>query len=163
MEIRSPFLAEWDSMRKIYIEGIRTGNATFETESDIKNGVAWFASKIKGSILVAQEDSIIVGWATLSAVSERCVYSGVAEISVYVAGNHQGKGIGSNLLQKLIEFAENNNIWTLQAGVFAENVSSRKLLEKYGFRIIGKREKLGKLNDIWRDVLLMERRSKTIF
>lgn len=163
MEIRSPFLAEWDSMRKIYIEGIRTGNATFETESDIKNGVAWFASKIKGSILVAQEDSIIVGWATLSAVSERCVYSGVAEISVYVAGNHQGKGIGSNLLQKLIEFAENNNIWTLQAGVFAENVSSRKLLEKYGFRIVGRREKLGKLNDIWRDVLLMERRSKTIF
>lgn len=163
MEIRSPFLAEWDTMRKIYIEGIRTGNATFETESDIKNGVAWFASKIKGSILVAQEDSIIVGWATLSAVSERCVYSGVAEISVYVAGNHQGKGIGSNLLQKLIEFAENNNIWTLQAGVFAENVSSRKLLEKYGFRIVGRREKLGKLNDIWRDVLLMERRSKTIF
>jgi L-amino acid N-acyltransferase YncA len=163
MKIREGVFEDWPAIKKIYIEGIETENATFETVDTFKQEEEWFNAKIDGSIFVAEENETVTGWAALSAVSERCVYSGVAEVSVYVASDRQGKGIGSGLLKKLIEFSESNNIWTLQAGIFPENTASIKLHEKQGFRIVGIRKKLGKLKGKWRDAVLMERRSKTIF
>lgn len=164
MIIRSAELNDWDRIRAIYIEGIETENATFETVDLIKKDcVEWFNSKIPGSVFVAEESGEVAGWSALSAVSDRCVYAGVAEVSVYVAADQQGKGTGSRLMEKLIGFSESNNFWTLQAGIFPENIASIKLHEKHGFRIVGVREKLGKLNGKWRDVTFMERRSKTIF
>jgi phosphinothricin acetyltransferase len=112
--------------------------------------------------MVAKGDGIILGWAALTGVSERCVYAGVAEVSVYVSGKARGKGVGKQLLQKLIEESEANNIWTLQAGIFPENIASIKIHEACGFRILGKRERIGQMNGKWRDTILMERRSKTI-
>ena len=162
MEIRNSVIGDWESIKSIYIEGINTENATFETADSVKPGDIWFKSKIKDSIFVAEVNKQILGWAALSPVSDRCVYSGVAEVSVYVDANQQGKGIGNLLLAKLIEFAESNTIWTLQAGIFPENKASIRLHEKHGFRIVGVREKLGKLNGKWRDVTFMERRSKII-
>ncbi|MGD8778704.1 MAG: GNAT family N-acetyltransferase [Ignavibacteria bacterium] len=154
---------DWNQIKQIYIEGIETDNATFETAESIpKSGEMWFGKKIDNSIFFAEENNEILGWSALSPVSDRCAYRGVAEVSVYVKSSAQGKGLGKLLLNKLIEFAEQNNIWTLQAGIFKENETSIKLHEKCGFRIVGIREKLGQLKGVWRDVVLMERRSTTI-
>ncbi len=112
--------------------------------------------------MVAIEDDEISGWAGITAVSGRCVYAGVGEVSVYVSANARGKGIGKLLLQSLIDESEKNNFWTLQAGIFPENIASIKIHEACGFRIIGNREKIGKMNNVWRDTLLLERRSKKI-
>jgi L-amino acid N-acyltransferase YncA len=98
----------------------------------------------------------------LVPVSGRCVYAGVAEVSVYISADARGKGLGKLLLQKLIEESEANNLWTLQAGIFPENIASIKIHQDSGFRIIGKREKIGKMNGIWRDTLLLERRSDKV-
>jgi L-amino acid N-acyltransferase YncA len=111
---------------------------------------------------VAVENNEVVGWAALSPVSSRCVYGGVAEVSVYVAANHKGKGIGKLLLQNLVTESENNGIWTLQAGIFTDNIVSVKLHEKVGFRVIGYREKIGKLKEAWKDNFILERRSKIV-
>lgn len=153
----------WPPIKAIYIDGIDTGNATFEQASGIGGYEDWIKNKIEGSSIVYIENEKVKGWAGLSHVSDRRVYAGVAEVSVYVGKGAQGKGIGSSLMQGLIDFAEENNIWTLQAGIFPENVSSVNLHLKYGFREVGIRKKLGKLNGQWRDVLLLERRSETIF
>ena len=151
---------DWDAVRTIYFEGIATGNATFET--DAPEWKEWDATHLSCCRLVARVDESIVGWAALSPISRRAVYRGVAEVSVYVAGAAQGKGIGQSLLQKLIEDSEQEGIWTLQAGIFPENVSSIELHRKCGFREVGKREKIGKLKGVWRDVVLMERRSMVV-
>lgn len=103
-----------------------------------------------------------MGWAVLSLTSRRPVYSGVAEVSVYVSQNHRARGLGSRLLQSLIECSEQEQIWTLQAAIFPENMASLNLHRKLGFRIIGRRERIGRLNGIWRDVLLLERRSTVV-
>lgn len=150
----------WKSIKKIYIEGILTNNATFEKPENIKSVDEWFLSKILNSVFVFTQNDKVLGWASLSGVSDRCVYSGVAEVSIYIAMQEFGKGIGSQLFKQLIDFSEQNNIWTLQAGIFPENVASIKLHKKFGFREVGYREKLGKLNNKWRDVILLERRSK---
>lgn len=150
----------WKSIKKIYIEGILTNNATFEKPENIKSVDEWFLSKILNSVFVFTQNDNVLGWASLSGVSDRCVYSGVAEVSIYIAMQEFGKGIGSQLFEQLIDFSEQNNIWTLQAGIFPENVASIKLHKKFGFREVGYREKLGKLNNKWRDVILLERRSK---
>lgn len=150
----------WESIKKIYIEGILTSNATFEKPENIKSVDEWFLSKILNSVFVFTQNDKVLGWASLSGVSDRCVYSGVAEVSIYIAMQEFGKGIGSQLFEQLIDFSEQNNIWTLQAGIFPENVASIKLHKKFGFREVGYREKLGKLNNKWRDVILLERRSK---
>lgn len=152
----------WADIKKIYAEGIATENATFETIENIKPKDEWFAGKVKDSVFVFIENQKVYGWAALSSVSDRCVYAGVAEVSVYVSSKMQGKGIGYSLLKKLIHFSEENSIWTLQAGIFSENEASIKLHKKIGFREIGIREKLGQLKGKWRDVVLMERRSKLI-
>jgi phosphinothricin acetyltransferase len=151
---------DWESVLRIYQEGIATGNATFETSAP--NGTAWNKAHMEKHRFVAEIDGKIAGWVALTPVSSRCVYAGVAEVSVYVGSNYQGRKVGSALLGKLISDTEAENIWTLQAGIFPENAASIALHEKQGFRQIGYREKVGKMNGVWRNVLLLERRSKVI-
>jgi L-amino acid N-acyltransferase YncA len=151
---------DWDQVAHIYHEGIATGNATFQ--KDIPSWEEWDADHIQTGRIVARSEDSIVGWAAMSPVSSRCVYRGVAEVSVYVSARHAGKGIGSLLLGALIEASEQQGYWTLQSGIFTENVASIKLHEKHGFRMVGHREKIGKMDGVWRDTVLLERRSKTV-
>lgn len=156
-------IKDWETIKNIYIEGIKTKNATFETACSVLTGEQWFNGKIPGSVFkIIDSNQIVLGWSALSSVSDRCVYGGVVEVSVYIADSAKGKGLGKQLLQSLIDFSENNNIWTLQAGIFIENKASIGLHKKLGFREVGIREKLGKLDGIWRDVMLLEKRSVTI-
>jgi L-amino acid N-acyltransferase YncA len=150
--------AHWQEIKRIYTEGIDTGNATFETECP--EWETWDKNHIKSCRLVALDGNKIVGWAALSPVSERCVYQGVAEVSIYIDSHSRGKGIGEELMNRLINESESAGLWTLQAGIFPENTGSCKLHEKTGFRLVGKREKVGRMHGKWRDVLLYERRSK---
>jgi phosphinothricin acetyltransferase len=120
----------------------------------------WDAGHRKDCRLVARKDGQLAGWAALSDVSERCVYSGVAEISIYVDEKFRGQKVGDSLLEQLVSESEASGIWTLQAGIFPENTASISLHRKHGFRIVGTREKIGKLHGLWRDIVLMERRSK---
>ena len=149
---------DWPVVRSIYLEGIATGHATFETEAP--SWQDWDDSHCHCGRLVARERDQIVGWAALSPVSRRKVYSGVAEVSVYVTGDSRGQGVGRALLEKLICEAEQNGIWTLQASVFPENAATIGLHRAYGFREVGRRERIGKLKGTWRDTLLLERRSQ---
>lgn len=148
---------DWKSVSGIYQEGIDTGNATFETRAPEWD--AWDQSHLKICRFVFVQDALVCGWAALSEISNRCVYGGVAEVSVYVAEEFRGQNIGAKLLNHLIRESEKQNIWTIQAGVFPENIASIKLHERSGFRFVGRREKLGKHNGIWRDVYQYERRS----
>jgi phosphinothricin acetyltransferase len=148
---------DWPSVRSIYLEGILTGEATFETEAP--GWEKWDASHLPHCRLVARASDRLAGWAALSPVSSRRVYSGVAETSIYVAESFRGAGVGSILLDALIICSEQHEIWTLQAGVLPENRSSLVLHKKHGFREVGRRERIGKLNGTWRDVILLERRS----
>jgi L-amino acid N-acyltransferase YncA len=158
--IRSMDDSDRERVLSIYEEGIRTGNATFETSAG--SWEQWDAGHLKSPRLVAESAEEVVGWAALSPVSGRCVYGGVAEVSVYVSSAARGKGIGVALLTRLTEESEKHNIWTLQAGIFPENEASIKIHEKAGFRTVGIREKLGKMDGRWRDVVLMERRSEKV-
>jgi L-amino acid N-acyltransferase YncA len=151
---------DWPTVRAIYEEGIATGNATFETQVPVWED--WDASHLRDCRLVARRGGHIVGWGALSPVSGRCVYAGVAEVSVYVAAAARGQGIGKRLLQALIEVSERQGIWTLQAGVFPENEASIALHESCGFREVGARARIGQLRGVWRDVVLLERRSEVV-
>ena len=151
---------DWEQVKSIYIEGIETGNATFQQIAP--SWEEWDESHLSVCRLVVRSNGQVLGWAALSAVSSRCVYAGVAEVSIYVGQNQQGKGIGSALMENLIKTSEHNGIWTLQAGIFPENKSSNGLHKKWGFKEVGRREKIGKMNGIWRDVLLLERRSDIV-
>lgn len=148
----------WAQVADIYEQGIATGNATFQTSAP--SWEEWDGAHLKHSRLVAMEGDEVLGWAALTPVSGRCVYAGVAEISVYIAAKARGKGIGALLMQQLITSSESHGIWTLQAGIFPENTASLKLHSTSGFRTIGIREKIGKMAGIWRDTVLLERRSK---
>ena len=150
----------WNDVARIYESGIATKNATFERQAP--DWDSWSNSHRKDCRLMALIDGMIVGWAALSNVSGRCVYSGVAEVSIYVDSDFRGKGIGDRLMTELIRESEENGIWTLQAGIFPENTGSIRLHEKHGFRIIGKKERIGKMDDAWRDVMQLERRSKVV-
>jgi len=150
----------WTEVSNIYKDGIDTGMATFETE--IPSWESWDKNHIRSCRLVAINENRIVGWAALSPVSSRCVYGGVAEVSVYVDIEAWGKKIGEKLMLKIIEESELNGYWTLQSGVFPENIASINLHEKVGFREIGYREKVGQLDGIWKDNILWERRSKIV-
>ena len=160
IEIDSLYADDWESVRAIYIEGIKTGHATFET--DAPNWERWDGAHLKIARLVARESNEVIGWAALSPVSTRRVYAGVAEVSVYVAARARGRGVGRQLLTALISESERSGVWTLQAGIFPENESSIALHEACGFRKSGRRERIGKLGDVWRDVILMERRSPVV-
>lgn len=151
---------DWDPVRAIYLEGIATGDATFET--DAPDWETWNRNHLDIPRLVARTDAVVLGWAALSRVSSRPVYCGVAEVSIYIAGSAHGLGIGRLLLQSLIEESERNGIWTLQAGIFPENLASIALHKRCGFREVGRRERIGALHGIWRDVILLERRSNTV-
>jgi L-amino acid N-acyltransferase YncA len=158
-----PMLPEhWPAVREIYSEGIATGNATFET--DLPDWAKWDIGHRKDCRLVAIESSSdrVLGWAALSPVSSRHVYRGVAEVSVYVASAAQRRGVGKALLQALIHESEAGGIWTLQAGIFAENIASITLHKSCGFREVGVRQRIGMLKGVWRDVLLLECRSNII-
>ena len=155
--------SDWDDVRRIYAEGIATGNATMETSAP--EWEKWDAAHRKDCRLVARESTRggeIVGWAALSPVSERCAYGGVAEVSVYVAGAARGQGVGRTLLAELVRVSEEAGIWTLQAGIFPENLTSIAIHHRCGFRTVGVREKFGKLGGVWRDVALLERRSARV-
>jgi phosphinothricin acetyltransferase len=163
MRIEAAALSDWKAIEAIYREGIRTELATFNTEADIPDGETWFAGKIPNLIFKAVgKDGLMLGWAALTAVSKRRVYAGVAEVSVYVAAAAKGQGVGFALLDHLVNASEQAGIWTLQAAIFPENEVSVHLHKKVGFRLVGKREKIAQLNNVWRDVVLMERRSRKI-
>ena len=152
--------SDWEDVSRIYTEGIATGFATFETE--VPDYAAWNASHMKTCRIVTVQNEHILGWAALSPVSSRCVYGGVAEVSVYVAQEARGQGVGKLLMNTLIAESEKEGLWTLQSGIFPENEGSVKLHEQMGFRYIGKRERVGKLKGVWKDNLLFERRSKKV-
>jgi len=151
---------DWEPVRAIYLEGIATGHATFETQAPAWK--KWDTEHLCAARLVARDGPAILGCAALSPVSGRCVYAGVAEVSVYVAATARGGGVGRTLLESLIKSSEDEGIWTLQAGVFPENVASLAMHHHCGFREVGRRERLGKLGGAWRDVILLERRSPRI-
>lgn len=161
-KIHIRFLEKRDFLivQTIYAEGIATGIATFETK--IPDWQTWNKKYIESCRIVAQVEDRVVAFAVLSQVSKRLVYKGVAEVSVYVANDFKGKGIGETLLRKLISESEKQGFWTLQAGIFSENKASIKLHEKCGFRIVGIRERIGQLNGKWYDNHFLERRSKII-
>ncbi|WP_420321259.1 GNAT family N-acetyltransferase [Flagellimonas sp.] len=160
MRIREMNATDWGQVSQIYQEGIATGFATFEQQTPSYQ--EWNRAHLENCRLVAEENGKIMGWAALSPVSSRCVYGGVGEVSVYVGKNSRGKGVGKLLLEHLITESEKAGFWTLQSGIFPENEGSVQLHKKVGFRFIGKREKVGKLDGVWKDNLLFEKRSTII-
>ena len=151
---------DWEAVRNIYQRGIDTGHATFEAVAPSWD--AWDGDHLGSPRLVARDGGAVIGWAALAPVSGRCVYGGVAEVSVYVDGASQGRGVGRALLNALVASSENAGIWTLEAGIFPENQASIVVHRRCGFREVGRREKFGKMHGVWRDVLLLERRSPTV-
>ena len=151
---------DWEQVRAIYLEGIAAGQATFETEAPSHE--RWDKSHLPFARFVARDGDTVKGWAALSPVSSRRVYAGVAETSVYVGELYRGNGIGRSLLEALISEAEKNGLWTLQAVVFPENNASVTLHKDLGFREVGRRKRIGRLNGVWRDTLLLERRSSVV-
>lgn len=152
--------ADWPSVREIYVEGIVTGHATFETQAP--SWADWDASHSSCARLVARRGETVSGWAALSPVSSRKVYGGVAEVSVYVAQSQRGRGLGRQLLEALIAASEANGIWSLQAVMFPENAGSLALHRRCGFREVGRRERIARRDGRWRDTILLERRSQKI-
>jgi len=151
---------DWEQVRAIYLEGIATDDATFEV--DAPSWEKWDAGHLEIARLVARQGARVLGWAALSPVSKREVYRGVAELTISVGEETRGHGVGRALLGTLIETSERNEIWTLQASIFPENTASVNLHLRCGFREVGRRERIGKLNGTWRDTLLFERRSKNV-
>lgn len=153
--------SDWKQAADIYLEGIKTKKATFQT--DVPSWEAWDRSHIKSCRLVARLGDDVLGWAALSPTSSRCVYAGVAEVSIYIGEKYRGFGIGETLLTKLVRLSEENGFWTLQSGIIRENSASIALHKKCGFREVGIREKIAKMNnEKWMDVVFMERRSKIV-
>ena len=152
--------ADWEAVRTIYLEGIATLDATFET--DAPTWEDWDRARLHLGRLVARSAGRIVGWAALSSVSTRRAYAGVAEVSVYVSASARGKGVGKALLRAQIEASEQGGIWTLQGSIFPENTASLALVKACGFREVGWRDRIGKMDGIWRNTILIERRSPVV-
>ena len=158
--------ANWADVARIYREGIETGNSTFENEPPA-SWEEWAAKKVDGCSLVAMDDEKIIGWAAVSPFSKRAVYSGVVENSLYISASARGKGVGSTLLKELIQVTEAHGIWTIQSRIFPENKASLRLHLNQGFREVGRLEKIGQMQfgenkGQWRDVVFVERRSRTV-
>jgi len=160
MEVVELRAEHWPDVARIYAEGIATGNATFE--SSVPDWERWDASHLPEHRFVALVDGRVVGWIAASAVSDRCVYGGVVENSIYVGADARGKGVGRALLERLIDSTERAGVWTIETGIFPENEASIRLHERAGFETVGVRKRLGKHNGVWRDVVLLERRSDKV-
>lgn len=160
VRIRPLVQDDWPAVRGIYEEGIATGHATFQSAAPPWE--TWDAEHLPQARLAAEANGTVCGWAALSAVSGRCVYAGVAEVSVYVAAAARGRGVGRRLLDELVTASEQHGLWTLQAGIFPENEASVRTHLACGFRVVGRRERLGRMHGAWRDVLLLERRSPVV-
>ena len=160
VKIRTFSENDWQAVREIYLAGIATGQATFETEAP--NWERWNETHLLTPRLVAADEGNILGWAALSQVSNRQVYAGVAEVSVYVASQARGRGVGTLLLEALVKESEVNGIWTLQASIFPQNAASVAIHRACGFREVGRRERIGQLKNTWRDTVLFERRSSLV-
>ncbi|MBU3142683.1 GNAT family N-acetyltransferase [Clostridium sp. CF012] len=160
-KIEEMIQADWEQVANIYLEGIKTGIATFQTE--VPTYENWNNSHISSCRLVARLGDNVLGWGVLSPTSSRSVYQGVAEVSIYISEKYKGQGIGKVILTELIKVSEENGFWTLQSGIIRENICSIALHKKCGFREIGIREKVAKMNNgNWLDVVLMERRSRVV-
>lgn len=160
LNIRAMSASDWPAVSAIYLAGIATGNATFQTEAPTWQ--AWDQAHAANARLVAELDGVLQGWVALAPISARPVYRGVAEVSIYIAEGARGTGLGKQLLNAIITLSEELGYWTLQAGVFRENQASLALHSRAGFREVGYRERMGQLQGIWRDVILLERRSQQI-
>lgn len=158
--VRGLVASDWEAVRSIYLDGMATGQATFETEAPTWE--QWERAHLPAPRIVAVANETIAGWAALSPVSRRPAYAGVAEVSVYVNRNTRGQGLGTLLLRTLITDSEQNGIWTLQSSIFPENAASVSLHKSCGFREVGTRKRIGKMKGIWRDTVLFERRSKLV-
>ena len=151
---------DWDAVRRIYQEGLATGNAGFETVAPAWE--VWDAKHHAHSRIVARAGERVVGWAALAPVSPRVCYAGVAEVSVYVTDDCRGRGVGNKLLEAVIASSEANGIWMLTGATFPENVASLRLQEACGFRVVGRRERIAKHDGRWRDTVITERRSRVV-
>jgi phosphinothricin acetyltransferase len=151
---------DWSEVASIYREGIATGNSTFEKEPP--EWEKWDKDHLRDCRLVAKAEDKVIGWAALSPVSTRCCYSGIAEVSLYIMASARGVGVGKTLLRAVIKESEQAGIWTLQGQIFPENIASITINKSCGFREVGFRERIGQMNGVWRDVILMERRSKVV-
>ncbi len=151
---------DWPAVREIYLEGIATGDATFQTAAP--EWQEWDANHLRHSRLVARDEAAVGGWAALSSVSRRECYAGVAEVSIYLTAPHRGQGLGRSLLAALVAESETHDIWMLQAGIFPENRASIALHERLGFRHVGVRERIARRDGRWRDTVLLERRSTKV-
>jgi L-amino acid N-acyltransferase YncA len=158
-EIRPMTAEDWPAVAAIFAEGIATRAATFETEPPDYS--AFDASHHAEHRLVAAEDGLVVGWVALAPTSSRACYASVAESSVYVAEGARGRGVGRALMEALLASADTGGIWTIQAGMFPENAASLALHERLGFRLVGRFERIAQLDGVWRDTVLLERRSPT--
>ncbi|HET6976477.1 MAG TPA: GNAT family N-acetyltransferase [Pyrinomonadaceae bacterium] len=156
--IDSMTINDWDQVCLIYLEGIRSGNSTFETEA--QPWEEWDEDHLPFARLVMRDEELLLGWAALSPVSKREVYRGVAEVAVYVTERARGRGIGRALLEALVTESERNGIWTLQASIFPENTASIEIHVRCGFREVGRRERIAMLKGVWRDTILFERRRR---
>ena len=160
IQIRSLQVDDWELVRSIYLDGIATGQATFEVDAPTWD--RWNDVHLVAPRLVAASAESVLGWAALNALSTRAVYAGVTEVSVYVDTGSRRQAVGGALLETLITDSERHGIWTLQASIFPENVASIALHKSCGFRVVGTRERIGRMNGIWRDTLLLERRSNRV-
>ncbi|MFA9397871.1 MAG: N-acetyltransferase family protein [Clostridiaceae bacterium] len=160
-KIESMKPGDWEQVKNIYLEGIKTNIATFQTEAPTWEN--WNNGHLNSCRLVAHSENNILGWIALSPTSTRTCFKGVVEVSIYIGEKYKGQGIGTTLLTNLIKLSEENGIWTLYSAITKENTASISMHKKSGFREIGIREKIAKTGDgIWHDIVLMERRSKTV-
>lgn len=160
ISIRAYTPADWTAVDRIYREGLKTGLATFETTP--KQQTDFEGKSVPDSAIVATENGAVIGWAILWPVSDRCVYGGVAEVSIYLGEDARGKGVGKQLLNALVTRSEELGIWSLQAGTFEDNIPSQAIHKACGFRLVGIRERIGKLHGVWRNNMIWERRSTRV-
>lgn len=160
--IRPMAFRDWDKVRRIYFEGIQTGTATFQTT--VPSWESWDSGHLSVCRLIAEDgNGCVAGWCALSPISSRPVYRGVAEVSIYIASQFRQRGVGRALMEALVKESEKEGLWTLQAGIFADNIGSIALHHNAGFREVGRRERIGKTESgVWKDTVLMERRSRTV-